>query len=174
MVTAKDMRTAPQTDDVFSGLVSEYQVGLLRLCYAYLRDRALAEDAVQETFLKAYRNLHLFRKEASAKTWLMKIATNTCRDLRRSGWFKHINRSITPDMLPEPAVQASEADNELTIAVMRLPVKLREVVLLYYLQDMSTVEAAETLGITQQAVSARLQRARTKLRNVLGGGQVYE
>ena len=65
-------------------LVLQYQQPLLRTCFLYLRDRTLAEDAVQETFLKAYRSLASFRGECSEKTWLMKIAMNTCCDLRRA------------------------------------------------------------------------------------------
>lgn len=157
------------SEDVLNRLVEEYQGALLRLCYAYLHDRSLAEDAVQETFLKAYRNLNGYRGDASEKTWLMKIAMNTCRDFRRTGWFLHTDRTMTPDRLPEPSASASEQDREITAAVMRLPVKLREVVLLCYYQSMTTVEAAQTLGISQQAVSARLQRARARLHNVLEG-----
>lgn len=158
------------SEDALNRLVTDYQGALLRLCYAYLHDRALAEDALQETFLKAYRNLDRFRGDSSEKTWLMKIAVNTCRDFRRTGWFLHTDRSITPDSLPEPSVAASGQDREITAEVMRLPVKLREVVLLCYYQGMTTVQAAQALGITQQAVSARLTRARAKLHNVLEGG----
>ena len=157
------------SEDVLNRLVQEYQGTLLRLCYAYLHDRSLAEDALQETFLKAYRNLGGFRGDASEKTWLMKIAMNTCRDFRRTGWFLHTDRTMTPDRLPEPSVSASEQDREITVEVMRLPMKLREVVLLCYYQSMTTVEAAQTLGITQQAVSARLLRARARLHNALEG-----
>lgn len=162
---ANGMERTPEED--FVRLVSEFQASLLRLCFAYLHDRALAEDAVQETFLKAYRNIGRFRGCSSEKTWLMKIAVNTCRDMRRTGWFRHMELSVTLDMLPEPSVPASAQDMEITMEVMRLPVKLREAVLLYYFQDMPVIEIAKALGITQQAVSARLKRAKTKLRGVL-------
>jgi len=167
VAAAKDPDRTPE--EALNRLVPAYQTALLRLCFAYLHDRALAEDAVQETFLKAYRNIAHFRGDASEKNWLMKIAVNTCRDLRRSGWYRHVNRAVTPEMLPEPSAQASGRDREITAEVMRLPVRLREVVLLYYFQDMSTVAVAEALGITQQAVSGRLLRARAKLRTVLEG-----
>jgi len=98
------------------------------------------------------------------KTWLMKITVNTCRDFRRSAWFRHMDRSFTPDELPVPAESPSQQDKEITIAVMHLPVKLREGVLLQPFQGMSNVAIAEALGITQQAVSGRLRRARVKLR----------
>lgn len=167
MVTAKDPDRTQE--EALVRLVSQYQGALLRLCYVYLGDRALAEDATQETFLKAYRNLNGFRGEASEKTWLMKIAVNTCRDLQRSAWFRHTDRTVTPEELPEPEAQASVRDKEITLEVMRLPAKLREVVLLYYYQNLSAVETAHALGISQQAVSGRLARARKRLRVVLEG-----
>ena len=148
-------------------LIEIYQPMLMRLCYLYLHDVQLAEDAVQETFIKAARALEDFRGESSPKTWLTRIAIRTCCDMRRSAWFRYINRRITPDMLPEPSCAASEHDQELTMAVMNLPLKVREAIVLYYYQDMSTVEIAEMLGITQATVSYRLKQGRQKLRILL-------
>ena len=59
-------------------LVRQYQTDLLRICYIQLHDTALAEDAVQETYLKAYRSMPAFRGDCSEKTWLMRIAVNVC------------------------------------------------------------------------------------------------
>ena len=155
-------------------MVGLYQLPLLRLCYAYLHDEDLAKDAVQETFIKAYRNLGSFRRDASERTWLNRIAINTCKDLRRTGWFRHVDRSMTPDMLPEAAKPADEQNESLTLAVMNLPVKLREAALLCWLQGMTYEEAADTLGITHQAVSSRLNRARKKLRRALEGSDDHD
>ena len=152
-----------------SRLVEQYQTDLLRMCYLYLHDAELARDAVQETYLKAWRALGGFRGECAEKTWLMKIAINTCRDLRRSAWFRHANRKVTPDMLPAACVVFEEEDEEVLIAVMDLPVKLRETVLMYFYQDMSVKEIAETLKLSPSAVSARLDRAKKKLRIALEG-----
>ncbi len=149
-------------------MVEMYQLSLLRLSFAYLHDKSLAEDAVQETFLKAYRNYDSFRGESSEKTWLSRIAINCCRDIYRTGWFRHIDRAVSLDMLPEQIQEASDDDNTLTIEVMKLPIRLREVILLYYFEDMITNEIAETMHITQQAVSSRLKRARDRLRKTLG------
>lgn len=148
-------------------LVTQFQTTLLRTCYLHLHDQAQAEDAVQETFIKAYRNLGSFRSESSDKAWLMKIAINTCRDMRRSGWFRHTDRRITPEMLPEASVPPKEYEDDLMVGIMNLPFKIREVVLLYYYQNMDTNEIAEMLGIARSSVSARLQRARKKLRDLL-------
>ncbi len=69
-------------EEMLAQMVAQYEVSLLRTCYMYLRDRELAEDATQEAFLKAYKALPTFRGECSEKTWLMRIAMNTCRDMK--------------------------------------------------------------------------------------------
>ncbi len=102
------------------------------MCYAILRDEELAKDAVQETFLKAYQAMGAFREDCSEKTWLTRIAVNTCRDMRRSAWFRHVNGRLTLEDLPELTVQVEEDRVELTLAIMHLPQKLKEVTLLYY------------------------------------------
>ena len=154
-------------NECFERLVNQCQASLLRTCYMYLRDREQAEDAVQETFFKAYRNFGAFRGESAEKTWLMKIAINTCRDMRRTGWFLHMDRRVTPEMLPDASVPFEEIEEGLIVEVMNLPLRLREVVLLYYYQNMDTNEIAQTLGIARSSVSGRLQRARKILREIL-------
>lgn len=156
-------------DQTIERLITQYQTSLLRLCYVQLQDQALAEDAVQETFLKAYKGFASFRGDSSEKTWLTRIAVNTCRDFQRGGWFKHTDRRVTPDMLPVGTVQPDTEDLDLSLAVMKLPRKMREAILLYYYQDMSTEEIAETLDIAQSSVSNRLRRGREKLRKLLEG-----
>ena len=150
-------------------LVEEYQTAVLRICYLYLCDRSQAEDAVQETFLKVYKGLDSFRGESSEKTWIMKIAMNTCWSMNHSGWARFFNRRVTPEMLPEAAVPFEEKDDELTRAVIRLPIRLREVILLYYYQGLKVNEIAEALGISQPSVSGRLKRGQEKLKDILEG-----
>lgn len=149
-------------------LVNQYQGLLLRMCFISLRDMELAKDATQDTFLKAYRSLDAFRGECSDKTWLLRIAVNTCRDMQRSAWFRHHDRRITPEDLPQ-AIRLPDDDDDLDVLchVMRLPPKLKEAVLLYYWQNMNVNEIAQTLGVTHSTVSARLKRAREKLHDVL-------
>ena len=156
-------------DSAFELLVAQNQEKLLRTCYLYLRDRQLAEDAVQETFLKAYRSLPAFRGDSSEKTWLMRIAVNTCRDLYRSEWFRHMDRRVIPEELPESGVSFTSREESLVVEVMRLPRRLREATLLYYYHGMDEREIAEALGVSRSAVSDRLSRARRKLKELLEG-----
>ena len=155
-------------------MVVRYQLPLLKLCYAYLHDEELAKDAVQETFIKAYKNLESFRETASEKTWLNRIAINTCKDLHRSGWFRHVDRSVTPDMLPEAKTPVAPEDMNLTAEIMQLPVKLREAALLCWFQGLTYEEAADVLGISLQAVGSRLNRARRRLRFAMEGSEEHE
>ena len=154
----------------FDHLVAAYQTALLRMCYVYLKDRAMAEDAVQETYLKAYKSIENFRGECSEKSWLMKIAINTCRDMQRSGWFKHMDRHITPELLVEKSVVPREEDSRLAAEMMGLPSKLQEVLLLYYYQGMTIAEIGKILGISKVTVSHRLKQAKDRLREALNGG----
>ena len=150
-------------------MVNDWQLPLLRLCYTQLQDKGLAEDAVQETFIKAFRSLDTFRGECSEKTWLTRIAINTCRDIQRGAWFRHIDRKVSVDMLPDTAIQPTEDRLDLTLAVMNLPKKFREAIMLYYYQDMDTSEIGAVLGIAQSSVSNRLRRGRELLRKALEG-----
>ena len=101
-------------------LVEVYQKPLLDLCYIYLRDRELAEDAVQDTFLKAYKAMKTFRGESKERTWLTRIAINTCRDIRRSAWHRHQDRTVTPEDLPTASEREHSLSLDIADAVMRL------------------------------------------------------
>ena len=158
----------------FEALVTQYQQDVLHMCYLYLCDKTLAEDATQETFLKVYRHMDDFRGDSSAKTWIMKIAMRTCYDINRSAWFRFFNRHITPEALPVQAAAGDLDDAMLTDAVIKLPRKLREVILLYYFQGMKVNDIAHTLGISQSSVSERLKRGRDKLRIFLKGWELDE
>lgn len=159
--------SAQNRDEAFEQMVKNYQEALLRMCYLHLRDQSLAEDAVQETFMKAYRSMIHFRGDSHEKTWLMRIAINTCRDINRNRWFSFVDRHVTPDMLPEKSAPFTMRDEGLVIAIMALPRHLRETFLLYYYQGMSTPDISQTLGISQSSVSGRLRRAREKVRTML-------
>ena len=155
---------------ILTRLVENYQTPLMHICYMILHDEALAEDAVQETFLKAYKALGQFRGESSEKTWLFRIGVNVCRDMRRGRWFRYVDRRVTPDTLPIPAAEADEDHEELAQAIVLLPDKYKEVILLHYYQNMNVREVAQTLGLVPSSVSNRLKKARERLRALLERG----
>jgi len=144
--------------------LEKYGDGLLRLCFLYLRDYALAEDAVQTTYLKYYLHKDKFRGEASEKTYLSSIAVNVCRNMLRSPWRK---RMLPLDNIDLPDPRQTMPDGTVTRAVMQLPPKLREVVALHYLQGFKVAETAQILEISTEAAASRLNRARKELRTAL-------
>ena len=151
-------------------LIDEYGDELLRLCLFYMGDRQLAEDAFQETMVKAWRARENFRGESGMKTWLFHIAVNTCRDMLRSGWFRMRKKSVPLDVMPELEQQEDEHAREIAAAVLSLPGKYREVMVLYYEQGMRIREIAEALHMPLNSVSSRLRRAKALLRNEVEGG----
>lgn len=158
-------------DQQLKSWIMQYQGMLLKMCYLYLHDAALAEDAVQETFIKAYQRMAQFHGDCADRTWLTRIAINTCRDMLRSSWFQRLDRKITAEELPESGAPDRSESILLAVEVMNLPRKLREVIILRYYQNMTTMEIAEVLHISQPAVSTRLKRAKEKLRVCMSEGR---
>ncbi len=148
-------------------LMEEYGTQLLRMCAVYLRDCDLAQDAVQETFIKAYRHLPAFRSECSVKSWLSGIAINVCRDYLRTAWFRHIDRRMDTNALPETPAPNDFRDHTVLAEVKRLPKRYREVILLRYYQGMKLKETADALQISSSAVKQRIKRANTILHDRL-------
>lgn len=148
-------------------LITVYGNDIHRMCFVYMQDMALAEDAMQETFFKAYQQYATFRHECSEKTWLLSIAINTCKDARKSSWFRHTDRNITLDKLPEPHCEFDPADDTLILSVMALPAKFKDVILLRYYQGLSFEEISQALHVSIGTVSTRMNAAKKKLREKL-------
>lgn len=147
--------------------MEQWEVPLLRTCYLLVKDVALAEDAVQDTFVKAWQAHDHFRGEASEKSWLMRIAVNTCRDLRRGKWFRHVDRQVRMEDLPEPAETFQWEDDTVTQAILALPDGLRQVVTLRYYQGFTVQEAADILKLSRRTVHYRLEKAERLLKESL-------
>ena len=147
--------------------MEQWEVPLLRTCYLLVKDVALAEDAVQDTFVKAWQAHDHFRGEGSEKSWLMRIAVNTCRDLRRGKWFRHVDRQVRMEDLPEPAEPFQWKDDTVTRAILALPDGLRQVVTLRYYQGFTAQEVAEILKLSRRTVHYRLEKAERLLKESL-------
>lgn len=172
MEIVKDPGNRPE--ERISRMVKTYEKDLLRLCCLYLKDAVLAEDAVQETFIKAYKNLSAFRGESSEKTWLIRIAINVCKDMQRTAWFRNLGKTMSIEKLQIPVHQEISVSSALVGEIMRLPHKYKEVVLLYYYEDMNQSEIAKILNVSVPTVHRRLEKAREILKKWLEGGNALE
>lgn len=154
------------------GWIGQYADAILRVCFLYLGDRDLAQDAMQDTFFKAWRAMDRFEKqgESSERAWLMRIAVNTCRDYRRGQWFRHVDFSRSLDDLPPRLIAEEAEDRAIYLDVARLPEKQKQVILLHYFQNFTLQETAQILGIPKSTAYKRLARAEQMLRQALTGG----
>ena len=150
-------------------LFTEHADSLLRMCFLYLKDMGLAEDAVSETFVKAFRSFDSFSCLSSEKTWLTRIAINCCKNIIRTREYriKHLDFSFAenvPDL-----DKYGDIDNRVSVSVEvgKLPLKEREVVLLHYYNELSTAEIAKLLGVPRTTVDYRLRQARKQLKKQL-------
>lgn len=153
-------------------MIEQYGDGLLRLCCLYMGDNTSAEDAWQETCLQAFRHYGTFRHECSEKTWLTGIAVNVCRSALRREKLRRLHFIPLPDGLDEEKIPEGDApdtlfDDTVMQAIRQLAPKYREVILMFYYQEMKGKEIAEVLGISESAVTVRLTRARAQLKESL-------
>ena len=142
---------------------------LYRYAWWLCRDRALADDLVQETLLRAWRSLDSLRDEAAARQWLITILRHEyARELSRRKHTVDIHELPLPD--PQARVGGGDTDAEdVRRALHKLEPDYREPLVLQVLMGCTTQEIAELLQLTQGAVLTRLFRARSQLRELLGG-----
>lgn len=181
--TALIARVSTGDSSSFLELLRPYERSIYLLAYSVLKNQADAEDAAQETVLKAYKNLRQFRSQGTFKSWLLQIAINEARQRRRKE-HNHLFESLDePDLseegeimprqfadwreIPSEALERKDVREQLAKALADLPDKNRQVFLLRDVQRLNEKEAAEILAISVAAVKSRLHRARMQLRERL-------
>jgi len=157
--------------EAFEGIVRRWQHRLVNIAWRFCRDRETAQDMAQEAFVKAFRSLATFRGESAFSTWLTAIAVNTYRSwLRAEGLpllplpaFETI-RIVSGNAMPLRRLEARERDEAVRRAVVTLPARYREAILMYYFEEKDLAEAARILGIGEGTLKARLHRGRELLK----------
>ena len=146
----------------FQKAVELFTPSLYRLAYSYCGSYADAEDVVQEVFLKYLQKPPSCDSEQKLRAWLMTVTVNKCKDLLRTR-----RRQNPPE--PEPVAAVSNDDKlDIHSALQKLSPTNRIVVYLYYYEELSTQEIAQTLHLTGSAVRSRLYQARKQLKGLLG------
>ena len=142
-------------------IVDTYGNMLFRLCLIMLGNASDAEDAVQDTFIKYLQKAPDFKGEEHEKAWLVKAASNKCKDMLR---FRA--RHTTVDMESIHQFTKDSSDNGILEALMTLPEKFRIVLVLYYVEQYKTEEIAGMIGKSSSAVKMRLQKGRRLLKEI--------
>jgi len=162
-------------DDAFTQLVETYQKPVYNLCYRMLGEPEVAEDAAQETFLRAYQNLHRYDSSRPFGTWILSIAAHYCIDRLRKKKFSVFSIDaededgmpfeVADPASPDPEVESvtKEDRDQLHILLKDLEPTDRAAVIMRYWYDYSEVEIAQSLKLTVSAVKSRLHRSRRAL-----------
>lgn len=156
-------------EQVIERLIMEYGDTILRMCYLYLNDYHLAEDVAQETFIKAMKHYDSFNWKSSEKTWLTRIAINSCKNMMRINWFRLGRGHLKEDVQAfgtDPIDNVLERES-MTKAIQSLEVHDRELIILYYYQELSMKEIAQVIGKSENTTIQRMNRARKRLKKIL-------
>ena len=139
-------------------LIERYQRSLYAAAFNICRNPEDANDAVQDTFIQYYTSRKEFRDEEHLKAWLLRVAVNRAKDITRSFWRRN---KISIEEYAEEIPFENQEDRELFEAVMKLPEKYRDVIHLYYYEELSVKEIAGILGASQgKRENAAVQRAK--------------
>ena len=147
-------------DDIET-IINKYGDMLYRLCVLMMKNESDAEDVVQETIIKFYQKSPMFADSEHEKAWLIKVATNKCRDLLR---FRVRHPQIDDDYLNK--ISYASSDSGIIEALAALPEKFRLVLTLHYIEDYRVEDIAKIINRTSSAVKMRLQKGRKLLEKI--------
>lgn len=150
---------------IFNGLYDSHHAKVFRLCKGYFTgNEALAADATQEIFIKVWENLETFRSESSIKTWLYRIAVNTCLIfLRKSSSKKEINSEVLPQIASEPYSDEKEEQLKKMYHCIEKLDETGKMIILMILEGIEYQEISEIVGITEETLRVRIHRIKKNL-----------
>lgn len=157
----------------FEEFVGKHEDRIFNLCLYMLASSQDAQDAAQDTFIKAYRGLKDFRPDASLYTWVYRIAVNTCLDHKKKSRNDPLKGEALSEQLqasdqsPEGHYHAKKTAEALRMALQQLPEKLRSAIVLKEIEGLSYEEIAQVLDISLGTVKSRISRAREELKLLL-------
>ncbi|MRX74233.1 sigma-70 family RNA polymerase sigma factor [Bacillus lacus] len=156
-------------EEFFIKLVDLYGDMVKRVAFTYVRDMKMAEDIVQDVFIKCYNNIATFQGKSSYKTWIYRITINHCKDVMRKRFFLNFHPFKEEQLLPTfetPESILLKKDNHtlVTKTLLELPKKYREVLYLYYYEELKITEISEVTQLNAETVKTRLRRGKLLLK----------
>ena len=153
----------------FAAIVERWQGPLVNLAYRFCRDRERAEDMAQEAFIRAYRGLGSWRRDAAFSTWLFALATNVYRDEIRKYTPPSVpfEDDVAEDRSEEDAADEADRRRLVRTALQSLPPKYRDPLLLFYFHEQNVAATAASLRLPEGTIKARLFRGRALLESKL-------
>ncbi len=162
--------TDKDKEEILSELMTAHSQKVYLLAYSFVKDRGMAEDISQEVFIKCYRHIDKYRGEASVTSWIYRITVNTSKDFLRKNKLVNLiyprqffENKLDSESSEEIFMKQNRKDQLLQI-IFRLPIKYREILVLYYFHEQKIDEIAVSLNINSNTVRTRLARGRDKLK----------
>lgn len=154
---------------IFDEIVAGQSEYLLRIAYLYVKDWQAAEDIVQDVFLTYYEKFEQFEAKSSLKTYLVRMTINKCKDYLKSWRYRKnvLTNQFSQAKKDREALLVQTERLDIAKAVLKLPLHLREVIIHYYYDELSVLEVAELLSLSDNTVKTRLRRARQVLKKQL-------
>ncbi|WP_020061640.1 sigma-70 family RNA polymerase sigma factor [Bacillus sp. 123MFChir2] len=152
-------------------IMNKYGQEILQLVYSYVNNKEVAEDLTQDIFVKCYKSLHTYKGKSKLRTWLWRIAINHCKDYIKSWYNKKVivteneftYTGVQKESVEQTVIQNDE-DHRLASAVMNLPIKYREVIYLFYFEELSIKDIAMVIEVKENTIKTRLKRAKELLK----------
>ncbi len=162
-------------DELIDEIMNQYGQEILQLAYSYVKQQETAEDLTQEIFVKCYHSLHTYKGKSAFRTWLWRIAINHCKDFLKSWYYKNVMTTENGSQYigaakenVEQTVIQNEEDQVLASVVMDLPIKYREVIYLYYFEELPIKEISAVIEVKENTVKTRMRKAKKLLKERLG------
>lgn len=154
-----------RTDREITEIYERNKRTVYRVCFAYMKNAVDTEDAVQDTFFQIIKTGPVFESEEHEKAWLIRTATNICKNVLRHWWRRRENIEDYQNLQSNEKIETDDVLN----AVLGLPDKYKTVVYLYYYEGYDSVEISKILGKPKSTIRNHLHEARNVLKERLGG-----
>ncbi|GIO21680.1 RNA polymerase sigma factor [Oceanobacillus sp. J11TS1] len=173
-------RIKQQEEAAFTETMQLYGDYLTRTAFLLLKDYQLSQEIVQDTFFIAFQKIDQLENPNRLKSWLTTIVWNQCRSTMRTLTFKNVfasrheklENSVDNGLTPEDNILGIERNMELANAIQKLSYKYREVIILYYYNDLTITEISRLTQTKESTIKSRLKRGRTSLKDVLSTMEV--
>ncbi len=171
MILSKEEFHSKQREDILRELIDLYAESIKMLAFTYVQNWSTAEDITQDVFIKCYEKMEDFRGDSTYKTWLYKITRNKCIDYLKSKWYRSF---IPTDFMREKIEKTEELsmeeqvinkfeDIELSKKVLALPTKYREIIIMFYFEELKMKEIQTLTNLNVDTIKTRLRRGKQML-----------
>jgi RNA polymerase sigma factor (sigma-70 family) len=176
------LTSVPENDPVFPAgkdlwletIMNRYGENLTKMAYNYVKDWKLAEDIVQDVFVSCYQHYGNLEGIHSFKAWVYRLTINKSKDMLKSAAYRKtvvqssiLNILKSNDQPPDTMLIKRSEEELLSQCVLKLPVKYREIIILYYYEELSIEKICDILNMNPNTVKTRLNRGRAKLKNIM-------